>query len=387
MSSDNRLNLAITCFPTFGGSGMVATEIGLAMAERGHRVHFISRDLPVRLHRSSAQVLFHEVTESDYPVLQHSSTYPIALASKMVEVASYERLDILHVHYAVPHATSAWMACQVLGERAPRIVTTLHGTDSTLVGIAPSYLPITRHSILQSDAVTAPSAYLRRLTWEGFGIPQSFPIEVIPNFVDTQRYAPTGDRQALRALFPGLGQDEVVLAHVSNFRPVKRIGDVVGVFAAVARQRPCRLLMVGDGPERSAAERRLRELGLDGRAAFLGKQEHFVELLAASHVFLLPSEQESFGLAALEALSCGVPVVASDVGGVPELVRHGETGFLAPVGDVAAMAAHVLSLTATPARWQAFSTRAREHVLQHFQQGPAIDRYEALYRRLATSTP
>lgn len=382
-----RLNIAITCFPTFGGSGMVATEIGLAMAERGHRVHFISRDLPVRLHRSTSQVLFHEVTESDYPVLQHSSTYPIALASKMVEVASYERLDILHVHYAVPHATSAWLACQVLGERAPRIVTTLHGTDSTLVGIAPSYLPITRHSILQSHAVTTPSAALRQATWEGFGIPERFPIEVIPNFVDTERYAPSRDRAALRGLFPDLEDDEPVLVHVSNFRPVKRTGDVVAVFTEVQRRRPCRLLMIGDGPERSVAERRLRELGLDARAAFLGKQEHFVPLLAASDVFLLPSEQESFGLAALEALSCGVPVVASDVGGVPELVRHGETGLLAPVGDVAAMAAHVLSLTGSPARWREFSTRAREQVLAHFGLSPAIDRYEALFRRLATACP
>ena len=382
-----RLNIAITCFPTFGGSGMVATEIGLAMAERGHRVHFISRDLPVRLHPGTPQVLFHEVTESDYPVLQHSSTYPIALASKMVEVAGYERLDILHVHYAVPHATSAWMACQVLGERAPRIVTTLHGTDSTLVGVAPSYLPITRHSILNSHAVTAPSAALRRMTWEGFGIPESFPIDVIPNFVDTQRYAPSRDRTALRALFPDLRDDEPVLVHVSNFRPVKRVGDVVAVFTQVQRERPCRLLMIGDGPERSAAERRLRELGLDGRAAFLGKQEHFVPLLAGSDVFLLPSEQESFGLAALEALSCGIPVVASNVGGVPELVRHGETGLLSPVGDVAGMAAHVLALTDSPAGWRAYSARAREHVLAHFAQGPAIDRYEALYRRLATSTP
>jgi N-acetyl-alpha-D-glucosaminyl L-malate synthase BshA len=377
-----RLNLAITCFPTFGGSGLIATEIGLAMADRGHRVHFIARDLPVRLHGTSRKILFHEVAESDYPALHNSGTYPLALASKMIEVASYERLDILHVHYAVPHATAAWMAREVLGPKAPRIVTTLHGTDTTLVGTDPSYLPITRFSILRSDAVTAPSEFLRRATWEGFGIPETFPIEVIANFVDTQRYAPARDRSVLRALFPELGETEPVLIHVSNFRPVKRIGDVAAIFAEVNRQLPCRLVTIGDGPERSATERWLREAGLGGRVAFLGKQESFAELLAAADIFLLPSEQESFGLAALEALSCGVPVVASDIGGIPELVTHGETGFLAPLGEVATMAAYVVSLVRDRARWSAFSRRARERVLERFQIAPAIDRYEALYREL-----
>jgi N-acetyl-alpha-D-glucosaminyl L-malate synthase BshA len=352
------------------------------MAERGHRVHFIARDLPVRLHGTHPQILFHEVTESDYPALQHSGTYPLALASKMIEVASYEPLDILHVHYAVPHATAAWMAREVLGPKAPRVVTTLHGTDTTLIGTDPSYLPITRFSILRSDAVTVPSAFLRQATWEGFGIPESFPIEVIANFVDTVRYAPVRDRACLRPLFPDLAETEPVLIHVSNFRPVKRIGDVVATFAEVHRQRPSRLLMIGDGPERSPAERKLRELGLEGRVAFLGKQEHFVELLAASDVFLLPSEQESFGLAALEALSCGVPVVATAIGGIPELVEVGETGLLSPLGDVELMARHVLSLVSDRNRWAAFSRRARERVVERFQLTPAIDRYEALYRRL-----
>ncbi|MFP2904812.1 N-acetyl-alpha-D-glucosaminyl L-malate synthase BshA [Pyxidicoccus sp. 3LFB2] len=381
------LNIAITCFPTFGGSGMVATEIGLAMADRGHRVHFIAKDLPVRLHGTSRKVFFHEVTESDYPALQHSSTYPIALASKMIEVAGYERLDVLHVHYAVPHATAAWMAREVLGDKAPKVVTTLHGTDTTLVGIDPSYLPITRFSILRSDAVTTPSDFLRRATWKGFGIPESVPIDVIFNFVDTQRYAPNRDRACLRPLFPDLRESEPVLIHVSNFRAVKRIADVVGIFTEVHRQRPCRLMMIGDGPERSPAERKLRELGLEDRVAFLGKQDRFEELLAAADVFLLPSEQESFGLAALEALSCGIPVVASDIGGIPELVSHGETGFLAPMGNVAAMAGHVLTLVQDSARWRDFSRRAREQVLERFQLGPAIDRYEALYRRLARGAP
>jgi N-acetyl-alpha-D-glucosaminyl L-malate synthase BshA len=306
----------------------------------------------------------------------------------MIEVANYESLDILHVHYAVPHATAAWMAREVLGDKAPRIVTTLHGTDTTLVGTDPSYLPITRFSILRSDAVTTPSEFLRRATWEGFGIvPEACPIEVIPNFVDTARYAPVRDRECLRQLFPDLGDGEPVLIHVSNFRPVKRIGDVVGIFDAVQRQLPCRLVMIGDGPERSPAERRLRELGHEGRVAFLGKQESFVELLAAADVFLLPSEQESFGLAALEALSCGVPVVASNIGGIPEQVDDGSTGYLAPMGDVAAMAGHVLTLVRDPERWRHFSRRAREGVLARFQLAPAIDRYEALYRELLGRAP
>jgi N-acetyl-alpha-D-glucosaminyl L-malate synthase BshA len=275
------------------------------------------------------------------------------------------------------------MAREVLGDKAPRIVTTLHGTDTTLVGIDPNYLPITRFSILRSDAVTTPSEFLRRATWEGFGIPpESCPIEVISNFVDTERYAPLRDRECLRTFFPDLGEHEPVLIHVSNFRPVKRIGDVVAIFAEAHRQRPCRLVMIGDGPERSPAERRLRELGLEERAVFLGKQESFIEFLAAADVFLLPSEQESFGLAALEALSCGIPVVASDIGGIPEQVLHGKTGYLAPVGDVQGMAGHVLSLVRDPEHWRLFSRRARENVLAHFQLAPAIDRYEALYRRL-----
>ncbi|HSP79145.1 MAG TPA: N-acetyl-alpha-D-glucosaminyl L-malate synthase BshA [Myxococcaceae bacterium] len=378
----DRLNLAIPCFPTYGGSGVIATEIGLAMADRGHRVHFIARDLPVRLRGTARPVLFHEVTESDYPALHHSGTYPIALASKMIELASYERLDVLHVHYAIPHATSAWMACEVLGDRAPRIVTTLHGTDITLVGSDPGYLPITRFSILRSHAVTTPSESLRHTTRQRLDIPEDCPIEVIPNFVDTERYAPLRDRARLREFFPDLGETEPVLLHASNFRPVKRIGDVLAIFAEVNSQRPCRLLMIGDGPERSPAERQVRELGLASRVAFLGKQDSFVELLASADVFLLPSEQESFGLAALEALSCGVPVVASDVGGVPELVDSGETGYLAPVGDVRAMADQVLSLVSEPARWRAFSQRARQTVLERFQLGPAVERYEALYRRV-----
>lgn len=377
------ITLAITCFPTFGGSGVIATEIGLAMAARGHRVHFIARELPVRLHGTNENVLFHEVSENDHPVLERSSAYAIALASKMIEVASYERVDVLHVHYAVPHATAAWMAREVLGSGGPKLVTTLHGTDITLVGLDASYLPLTRFSILKSDAVTAPSQFLRRATATNFDIDESFPIDVIPNFVDPERYAPARDRAALRKVFPALGHDDAVLFHVSNFRPVKRVLDVVDVFAEVSRRTTgTHLVMVGDGPERSHAERRVHELGLAGRVAFLGKQDAFQPLLAAADVFLLPSEKESFGLAALEAMSCGVPVVASDVGGVPEVVEHDLTGLLAPVGDVFAMAEHVMRLVEDRTRWRAFSRNARARVLERFQKDPAVDRYEAVYRRV-----
>lgn len=379
-----RLSLGITCFPTFGGSGIVATEIGLAMARRGHRVHFIARELPVRLDPSADGVYFHEVTESDYPVLRNGGAYPIALASKLIEVAMFERLDLLHVHYAVPHATAAWMAREVLGPAAPRLVTTLHGTDITLVGTDPSYLPLTRFSVLKSDAVTTPSTFLRQATYDGLELPPGLEIDVIPNFVDTDRYRPavTRDPGRLRALFPDVEAGEPVLFHVSNFRPVKRICDVLKVLAAVNAQVPCRLVLVGDGPDRSGAERRLRELGLGHRVACLGKQERFVDWLALADVFLLPSESESFGLAALEALSCGVPVVASDVGGLPELVAHGRTGFLAPVGDIDAFASHVLHLIRNRPQWQAMSSAARASVVDRFRPGPALDRYEAVYRRV-----
>lgn len=377
------LTIAITCFPTFGGSGVIAAEIGLAMAARGHRVHFISRELPVRLHGAKENVLFHEVSENEHPVLERSSAYAIALASKMIEVASYERVDVLHVHYAVPHATAAWMAREVLGETAPRIVTTLHGTDITLVGLDASYLPLTRFSIEKSHALTAPSESLRRATWSNFDFDERLAIDVIPNFVDTERYAPARDRAALRKVFPALGHDDPVLFHVSNFRPVKRVLDVVEVFAQVSRRSAgTHLVMVGDGPERSLAERRVHELGLAGRTAFLGKQDGFEALLAAADVFLLPSEKESFGLAALEAMSCGVPVVASDVGGVPEVVEHGVTGMLAPVGDVFTMAEHTLGLIDDRTRWLSFSRSARARVLERYRKDPAIDRYEAVYRRV-----
>jgi L-malate glycosyltransferase len=378
------VKLGVTCFSTFGGSGLLASELVLGLAARGHTVHVIARELPVRLRGGADRVFFHEVVESDYPALVGSSTYPIALASKMIEVAQKEQLDLFHVHYAVPHATAAWMAREVLGAAAPHLVATLHGTDITLVGAAPNHLAITRHSIEQCDAVTTPSRFLRDATRRLLGVSDAVEIEVIPNFVDTGRFAPSASKDSLVPLFPR-AKAGPVLAHVSNFRPVKRVLDVVAVFARVNRRVPSRLLLIGDGPDRAAAERAVDAEGLRERVVFTGAHEDFESLLAASDVFLLPSEQESFGLAALEAMACGVPVVASDVGGVPEVVEHGRSGFLAPVGDLEAMAGRVLSLLEDPALAGALSKAARARAVEQFAAGPAIDAYEVLYRKVTSS--
>jgi N-acetyl-alpha-D-glucosaminyl L-malate synthase BshA len=378
------LKIGITCFATFGGSGIVATEVGLAMAARGHEVHFIARALPVRLHPTTPGVFFHEVVEPDHAVLLPDGAYPIALASKIIEVTQQFHLDLLHVHYAVPHATAAWMARAVLGPDAPKLVTTLHGTDITLVGSDASYLPITRFSVLQSDAVTTPSAFLREATWTELDLPRSMPITVVQNFVDTRVWhaSPERDVAPLQELFTDWRDGEAVLVHVSNFRPVKRIADVVAIFQAVHAERPARLLLIGDGPDCEQAEAQLESAGLADRVAFLGRQEHFAKWLAAADVFLLPSATESFGLAALEAMACGVPVVASDVGGLPEVVAHGETGFLAPLGDVAAMAGHVLWILADRARWQRLSMAGLKRVNRLFQTQAALDAYESVYRQV-----
>ena len=383
------LSIGISCYPTFGGSGIVATELGAALARRGHRVHVVSYELPVRLDHAADNLFFHEVEVRDYPVF-HQSPYVLALASRLVEVARWERLDLLHVHYAVPHATSAFLAAQVLGPEAPKVVTTLHGTDITLVGSDPSFLPITRFSVMQSDLVTCPSDSLREDSYARLDLPRSFPIEVIPNFVDTERYSPAEpqDRRRLRRLFRSqaveeeLGGGGRVLVHVSNFRPVKRVLDVVDLFARVAAQIPAVLVLVGDGPDRSAAEARVRALGLAERVSFVGKQESFVEWLRHADVFLLPSDTESFGLAALEAMACGVPVVASRAGGLPEVVVDGETGFLHPVGDLDAMTASVLALLRDDALRGAMARNARQVAVDRFREEPLVDRYEAAYSRV-----
>jgi len=379
-----QLKIGITCYPTFGGSGVIATEIGMAMAARGHRVHFICLDVPKRLNQFRENIFFHEVEVNDYPLFSHSP-YSLALSSKMVEVATYEELDIFHVHYAVPHAASAYMAKQILGKKSPKVITTLHGTDITLVGNDRSYLPITRFSIIESDGLTTPSNYLRQATYDKLNIPTTVPIEVIPNFVDTDKFCPPSAAEKPEAMKRICGSpcpEMKFLVHVSNFRPVKRLPDVVEVFARVQEKMKAHLILIGDGPERSRTESRVRELGLSSAVSFLGKQESFIEILQHSDLFLLPSENESFGLAALEALSCGVPVVASRIAGIPEVVQHEESGFLSEVGDVADMATHALDLLSDKAKYQRFSSTARRMVLENFGQEQLMDRYEAYYQQI-----
>jgi L-malate glycosyltransferase len=389
--TSSRLRIGITCYPTFGGSGVVAAEVGQELARRGHRVHFICQDLPARLDPDAENVFFHAVQPREYPLFQ-DQPYALALASRMVEVTEYEGLDLLHVHYAVPHATSAYLARQILGDRAPRLVTTLHGTDITIVGNDASYLPITRFSIDQSDAVTAPSRYLVEATRREIGV-NGREIEVIPNFVDAGRFRPDrgGREHTLGWLFPDgapAGADwsaTDVLVHVSNFRAVKRVDLVVQAFAKVAAQRPAVLVLVGDGPERGPAQVLVRSLGLQQRCVFLGNREDCVPVLQAGDVFVQASDSESFGLAALEAQACGVPVVSTRVGGVPEVIDDGENGLLAPPGDADALAAAVISLLEDRARWQRMSESSRSSAVQRFALATAVDRYEACYRRVLKS--
>lgn len=377
------LRLAITCYPTFGGSGVVATEIGMAMARRGHKVHFIAYDVPRRLDRFLENIYFHEVEVHDYPLFIYPP-YPLSLASKMVEVTTFEKLDLLHVHYAVPHATSAYLARQVLGPLAPKIVTTLHGTDITLVGNDRSYLPIVRFSIAESDGVTTPSQYLRMATYDKLNLPTETPIEVIGNFVDTELYRPLqpGEPRNTHPISEQCLKSDKILTHVSNFRPVKRISDVVKIFDIVNRTVPARLVLIGDGPERSKIETLVRELGLVDRVCFLGKQENFVPLLKVSDLFILPSENESFGLAALEAMSCGVPVIATNVQGIPEVVTHGHTGFLSDVGDVSEMAANAVRLLQDESLYRQFSEAARARVVERFRTDLLVGYYEDYYYRI-----
>jgi N-acetyl-alpha-D-glucosaminyl L-malate synthase BshA len=377
-SSSPSLRIGMVCFSTLGGSGVVASEIGMALGRRGHRVCFLSDKPPMRLDLSGPNLSFCEVPLLDYPLLAQRS-YALALTAKMIEVARAEVLDLFHVHYAIPHAVSAHLARQVLGERAPKTITTLHGTDVTLVGADPKFQPLVRFVVGASDALTTPSRYLADAAYNHLGLPRDMAIEVIPNFVDTRRFSPRASENPLGG---SRGNRPHVLTHVSSFRPLKRVEDVVRVFAAIESEFPSRLDLVGDGPERPRIEALVHALDLDTRVRFLGERSHLVELLQESDVFLLPSQTESFGLAALEAMACGVPVVASDVGGIAEVVRHGEAGFLAAVGDVAAMAGHVRRLFADDELHARLARRARELAETRFPTEPAVDRYEAAYRRV-----
>jgi len=370
------MRIGITCYPTYGGSGVVATELGLELAARGHDVHFISYAMPVRIAEASGRIHFHEVEMLNYPLFDHPP-YTLALASAMSNVATTESLDLLHVHYAIPHSVSAYLARAMLKPRRLPFVTTLHGTDITLVGADRSYLPITRFAIDESDAVTAISDYLRQVTLQEFGTRR--PVEVIPNFVNCDVFRPAG-KKCRRAEFAPHG--EKILAHLSNFRPVKRVPDVVEIFASVRREIPAKLLMIGDGPERTVAEWMVREKKIEGDVIFLGKQNQVQDLLNCADVLLLPSELESFGLAALEGMACGVPAICSRVGGVPEVFEDGVEGFLVEVRDVATMAARALEILTDSARYAAMSRAARQRARDNFCSTHIIPRYEDLYRRV-----
>jgi len=369
------MRIGITCYPTFGGSGVVATELGIALAERGDEVHFISYALPSRLGLPRPRIFFHEVVAPTYPLFV-SPPYTLALATKMAEVGKHARLDLLHVHYALPHAISAILAREMSVGNGVRlkVVTTLHGTDITIVGQDRSYLPITRYGIEKSDAVTAVSRYLHDVTVSELGIRR--PVHVVPNFVDSNLFRPGAVSSYARSL---CREEECVLVHVSNFRPVKRIADVLGIFDRVRREIPARLLLIGDGPDRSLAERLALEGGFEDRTIFLGNVPSIETILPIGKLFLLPSDAESFGLAALEAMACGLPVIGTAVGGLPEVVEDGKSGSLRPVGDVDGMAHAALSLLRDPEQFAAFSQQARHRAVQEFPTEAAVARYRKLY--------
>ncbi len=374
------MKIGITCYPTYGGSGVVATELGIELAARGHQVHFITYQQPFRLSGRETGIFYHEVSVSTYPLFQYPP-YDLALASRMTEVAEFYGLDLLHVHYAIPHAVSALLARQMAeaaGRRLP-FITTLHGTDITLVGMDPSYLPITRFGIDQSDGVTSISADLRRSTEQNFGIRR--PIEVIHNFVNCDVYVRNEDK--VRQMRPKFANDgERLLVHLSNFRRVKRVGDVVEVFARVAQALPARLMLIGDGPDRGVAEHLAARHGIQDRVHFLGKQDSVQDLLPLGDLLLMPSEMESFGLAALEGMACRVPCIATRVGGVPELVEHGVNGLLYEVGDVDAMALGAIDLLQDEPRLQAMADAARRTAQDRFCASRIIPRYEQFYERV-----
>ncbi len=364
------MRIGITCYPTYGGSGIVATELGLELARRGHEVHFISYASPIRLDMGTPGIFYHEVEVSNYPLF-HYPPYSLALASRMSEVAERQKLDLLHVHYAIPHSISALLAQQMTKNRFLPFITTLHGTDITLVGSDPSYFPITKFSIEESNGITTISEYMRQRTVEFFGVQN--PIEVIHNFVNCSLYEPNEEARAK-------GRKRIL--HVSNFRPVKRVLDCIQVFARVRKEVDAELIMAGDGPDRGPAERLAWELGVSEWVTFLGKQDHLERLIPHAHVLHLPSETEAFGLAALEAMACGVPPVATRTGGVPDLITDGVDGFMEPVGDHVSQAGRIVDLLTNAELHRTMAAAARNTATARFCTDLIIPQYEAYYRKV-----
>jgi N-acetyl-alpha-D-glucosaminyl L-malate synthase BshA len=373
------MKIGITCYPTYGGSGVVATELGMELAERGHDIHFITYKQPIRLNAQHPNISYHEVDVSNYPLFEFPP-YDLALATRMAEVADNYQLDLLHVHYAIPHSVSAMLARQMLAAQNPKrclpFVTTLHGTDITVVGADRSYLPITKYSIEQSDGVTAISQYLKDVTIKEFET--QHPIEVVHNFVNCDLYMRYVDAKKARKEFAS--DDERLLVHLSNFRPVKRVTDVVEIFDRVQQKVPSKLLMIGDGPDRSQAEWLCRRKGIQDKVHFLGKQNEINHKLPMADVMLVPSQLESFGLAALEGMACEVVPIATRVGGVPEVIDHEKTGYLAEVGDVEAMARYAIDLLSQEDKLREMGKAARRSAQSRFCASKIVPQYEAFYR-------
>lgn len=372
------MNIGIVCYPTFGGSGVVATELAKGLAQRDHKIHILSYARPARLDTFQTNISYHEVNINSYPLFEYPP-YDLALANQMANMIEFEGIDVLHVHYAIPHATSAFLAKQILGERAADIpiITTLHGTDITLVGSDASYKSVVDFSINQSDGVTAVSEYLKDETYKRFDIQKN--IEVIPNFIDLDRFKKSNKSHFKKAICP---EGEKIVVHVSNFREVKRVPEVISVFDQILKNDiKAKLLLVGDGPDRQKAERRCRELGMCNEVRFLGKQENVEEILSIADLFLIPSGSETFGLAALEAMSCSVPVISSNIGGLPEVNIHGETGYLCDLDDIECMARYAVDILKDEEHHEELSRNARKQA-ERFEMGKIVTRYEDYYKKI-----